>query len=179
MSRMLRRFVIALLMAGFAHAQIANLAIEHYTLPNGMEVIQHVDRKAPLVHLNFRFRVGSKHEKPGHTGLAHLFEHLLYQGRDPSSDFGVVAERIGATGLGGSAGFDYTEFYETVPASRLERMLWLMSNQFAQVEEHLTQENLDRQRAVVINEVRQKRENAPYGRLNGLMHESVFPPGHP
>src|SRR5437879_2928539 len=106
MSRMFRRAGLGLLFAGFAHAQVANLAIERYTLPNGLEVILHADGNAPLAHLDFRFRVGSKHEKPGHTGLAHLFEHLLYQGQASSNDFVVVAERIGAT-AGGSAEPDY------------------------------------------------------------------------
>src|SRR5258708_16391481 len=156
MSRMLHRFGLGLLMAGFAHAQIANLAIEHYTLPNGMEVILHVDRKAPLVHLNFRYRVGAKHEKAGHTGLSHLVEHLLFQVRAEPGDFAVIAERMGAAGVGGNAEHDYTDFYETVPTSRLERMLWLESNQFPQFQANLTPDHRARQRAGVINETRQR-----------------------
>jgi zinc protease len=176
---MLRCFGLGLLLAGLAHAQIADLAIEHYTLPNGMEVILHVDRKAPLVHLNFRYRVGAKHEKPGHTGLAHLLEHLLFQTPAAPDDFAVVAGRIGATGVAGSADHDFIDFYATVPANRLERMLWMESNQFAQFEANLTQEQLDRQRAVVINEKRQRTENVAYGRVNDLAHQNVFPLGHP
>jgi zinc protease len=176
---MLLRFGLGLLVAGLAHAQIANLAIEDYTLPNGMEVLLHVDRKAPLVHLNFRYRVGAKHEKAGHTGLAHLVEHLLFQVPEEPGDFAVLAERLGAAGVNGSAAYDYTEFYATVPTSRLERMLWRESNLFTQFEANLTQENLDRQRAVVINEKRQRTENVAYGRVDELMHQNVFPSGHP
>jgi zinc protease len=127
---MLRRLPLALLLAGFAHGQIAGLAIERVTLPNGLELLLHTDRKAPIVHLNFRFRVGSRHEKPGQYGLAHLFEHLVYQDRD-GIPISTAAEQMGATTLGGTTMEDYTEFYETVPASRLERMLWMQSNRFA------------------------------------------------
>src|SRR5689334_7169275 len=116
---MSRPFGLAMVLAGFAQAQIADLPIERHTLPNGMEMILHVDRKAPLVHLNFRFRVGAKNEKPGRSGLAHLFEHLLFQGKDAENGFTTVAERMGATGINGESQYDWTEFYETVPSSRL------------------------------------------------------------
>src|SRR5258708_30576041 len=144
-----------------------------------MDVNLHEYSKAPLVHLNFRYRVGAKHEKAGHTGLSHHVEHLLFQVRAEPGDFAVIAERMGAAGVGGNAEHDDTDFYETVPTSRLERMLWLESNLFAQFQANLTQENLDRQREVVINEKRQRTENVAYGRVNELAHQNAFPPGHP
>src|SRR5258708_4994880 len=165
---MLRRLPMLLFLASFAYGQITELAIEHFTLPNGMNLLLHTDRKAPIVHLNFRFRVGSKHEKPGRYGLAHLFEHLIYEDRD-GIPISTRAEQIGASSLSGSTMADFTEFYETVPASRLERMLWMESNRFALFLQNLTQRNLDRQREVVINERRQKVENEAYRRINPLL----------
>jgi zinc protease len=179
MSGMLRRCLLLLLAAGFAHAQIADFAIDHYTLPNGMEVILHADHKVPVVRVHFRFRVGAKHEQPGRTGLAHLFEHLLFQRHPGEVDFAVDAQRLGATDVNGETAHDYTEYYETVPAARLERFLWLESNRFAQLPENLSSERLENQRSVVINEVRQGIENAPYGRVDPLILANTFPPGHP
>jgi predicted Zn-dependent peptidase len=91
MAGMLRRALVFLL-PFLAHAQIADLAIDHSTLQNGMDLLLHTDHRAPFVHLNIRIRVGSKHEKPGQFGLAHLFEHLFYQDRD-GTPFGTETER--------------------------------------------------------------------------------------
>jgi len=176
---MFRRFCLLLLAAGCASAQIADFAIEHYTLPNGMEVILHPDHKLPVVRMNFRFRVGSKHEPAGRTGMAHLFEHLLFQRHPGDVDFAVDAQRLGATDVNGETAADYTEYYETVPAARLERFLWLESNRFAQLLDNLSAERLENQRSVVINEVRQNIDNAPYGRVDPLLLANTFPLGHP
>jgi zinc protease len=167
------------LLAGLALAQSADFPLESYTLPNGMEVILHPDRKAPVVRVSFRFRVGSKHEPPGRTGLAHLFEHLLFQRRNGETDFATEAQRIGAADQNGETAEDYTEYYETVPAGRLERILWMESNRFAQLLDNLSPERLENQRAVVMNEGRQKIENEPYGRVDRLIHENALPSGHP
>jgi zinc protease len=172
------RCALALVLPFLAYAQIPDLAIDHSTLPNGMDLILHTDRKAPIVHLNIRIRAGSKHEKSGQFGLAHLFEHLFYQDRE-GMPFSTENERIGGTSSSGTTAEDFTEFYETVPASRLERILWLESNRFAQFPRNLTQKNLDSQREVVINERRQKVENGPYDRISPLKYEQSFPPGHP
>jgi zinc protease len=176
---MLRLFGLLLLLASCAGSQVPNVAFEHYSLPNGMGVILHVDHKTPVVYVNFRFRVGGKYEKPGQNGLAHLFEHLLFQGKDASSGYTMLAERMGATGINGETSDDRTEYYETVPAGRLERILWLESNRFAQFLETVTQSHLDNQRSVVMNERRQGGENEAYGQVTPLMRENVFPPGHP
>jgi zinc protease len=175
---MVRRLLLVMILARVASGQIADLVFERVTLPNGLDVLLHSDRKVPIVHLNFRFRVGSKHEKPGQYGIAHLFEHLVFQGRD-GVPISTVGEQIGASSVSGSTEEDFTEFSATVPASRLERILWMESNQFALFAQNLTQENLDRQREVVINEERQKVENEAYHRVNPLSHELGFPPGHP
>jgi zinc protease len=158
---------------------VPKITFEHYKLPNGLQVIFHVNRKAPVVHLNLRYGVGAKHERPGRSGFAHLFEHMLGQGVDPGADYGVLADRIGATEVSGSVAHDYTEFYETIPSHRLQRMLWLESNRFVKLPGALTQQNFDKQREIVKNERRQKVENRPYGRLNGLVHQHGFPAGHP
>jgi zinc protease len=177
MAGMLRCCALALLLPFLAHAQ-AGFAVERSTLPNGLDLLLHVDRKAPIVHVNIRIRVGSKHEKPGQYGLAHLVEHLFYEDRD-GNPISTELERLGATNSCGDLNEDFTEFCATVPSGRLERYLWMQSNPFAIFFQNLTQKNLDNQREVVINERRQKIENEPYHRVNPLLHEQLFPPGHP
>jgi zinc protease len=173
-----RRFAVALLLAGFAHAQIPGIAIDRSTLPNGLDLLLHVDRRAPIVHVNIRIRAGSKHEKTGQYGLAHLVEHLFYEDRE-GNPISTELERLGATNSCGDLNEDFTEYCETVPAGRLERYLWMRSNEFALFDRNLTQRNLDNQREVVINERRQKLENVPIHRVNTILHEQLFPPGHP
>jgi zinc protease len=179
MAQMPRRFCLGLLLACCGHAQIATFAIENFKLPNGMEVILHMDRKMPLARVHFGWRVGSKDEKPGRTGLAHLFEHLLFQRGGDGADYLADAERLGATDVNGETSADTTTFSETVPAGRLERMLWLESNRFALFLTNLDQQKLDRQRAVVINEKRQRNDDGPYGRVDRLIVENIFPSEHP
>jgi zinc protease len=178
MAGMSRRAFLLLLAAGLLTAQTAGFPIEHYTLPNGIEVILHVDRRVPVARVHFRFRAGSKHEPAGRTGMAHLFEHLLFQ-RSAGDDFAAEAQRIGATGQNGETTEDATDYYETVPAARLERILSMESNRFAEAPRNLTQERLDNQRAVVINEGRQNIENEPYGRVSRLIHENALPAERP
>jgi zinc protease len=173
------RAIAALLFLTAALRAQPKLEFEHYQLPNGIEVILHVDRKAPLVHLNLRFRVGSKHEAPGRTGFAHLFEHLMYENGDASIAFNAVAEAIGATGVNAFTHMDYTDYCGTVPASRLERMLWMESNNIAGLPRNLTQERFEKEREIVINERRQRIENEPYAVGPTLFLQHVFPPGHP
>ncbi len=186
---MLRRFSVifagSLLLAASCLAQTAptssipNLKFEQYRLANGMQVIFHVDRRVPVVHVNLRFYVGSKDERAGRTGFAHLFEHMMFEGVDAKSGFYSLTSQMGATGENGATGNDATEYYETVPSARLERMLWLESNRFAKLLDILKQERLDNQREVVRNELRQRIENEPYGRFTVLAYENLFPAGHP
>ncbi len=167
-----------LLLAAGLPAQ-PKIEFEHYRLPNGMQVILHPDHRLPLVHMNLRFSVGSKQEAPGRTGFAHLFEHLMGENADAAGGYIQVAEAIGATGVNANTFADYTDYYETVPASRLERMLWLESNQWATLPQRLTQERFAREREIVINERRERIENQPYAIAGPLYHRFVFPPGHP
>jgi zinc protease len=141
-----------------------------------MQVILHPDHSAPLAHLNLRFAVGSKHEAPGRVGFAHLFEHLMGENADAVGGYIMVA---GATGINAGTHADYTDYYETVPASRLERMLWLESNQWRSLPQRLTQERFAREREIVINERRERVDDQPYAIANSLFHRFVFPPGHP
>jgi zinc protease len=175
---MLSRLALALLLPVLAHAQLADPAVDRTTLPNGLDLLLHVDRRAPIVHVNIRILAGSKHEKPGQYGLAHLVEHLFYEDRD-GNPISTELERLGATNSCGDLNEDFTEFCETIPSGRLERYLWMRSNEFALFFQNLTQKNLDIQREVVINERRQKLENEPGHLLNPILHEQLFPPGHP
>src|SRR5258708_405420 len=174
---MLRCCALALLLPLLAHAQ-AGFAVERSTLPNGLDLLLHVDRKTPIVHVNIRIRTGSKHENTGQYGLAHLVEHLFYEDRD-GNPISTELERLGATNTCGDLNEDFTEFFATGPSGRLERYPWMQSNPFAPFFQNLTQKNLDNQREVVINERRQKIENVPYRRINPILHEQLFPPGHP
>jgi len=126
------RLTAAVLLAAAAGLDAhPRMEYEHYQLSNGMQVILHPDFTAPLVHLNLRFAVGSKHEAPGRSGFAHLFEHMMEEGNDPAHPYNILAGSIGATGVNADTYADCTDDYETVPANRLERILWLKSNQWA------------------------------------------------
>lgn len=156
-----------------------NLAFEKFRLANGLTVIVHEDRKAPVVAVSVWYRVGSKNEPAGKTGFAHLFEHLMFNGSENFDDewFGPL-QQVGATGLNGSTWFDRTNYYQTVPTPALDRVLWMESDRMGHLLGAVTQAKLDNQRSVVQNEKRQ-RDNAPYARVNYNLYEGLFPPGHP
>jgi zinc protease len=175
---MARLTILLLVAAGLLPAQ-PKIEVEEYQLPNGMHVILHPDHTAPLVHLNLRFRVGSKHEGPGRSGFAHLFEHLMYEGPNGKGVYEDEASALGATGTNAHTYADCTDYHETVPASRLERFLWLESRLLATLEERVTQASFEKEREIVINERREKIDNKPYNNANSLLHRYVFPPGHP
>jgi zinc protease len=170
-----RSAALAALLTTAALAQ-PKLAIEHYELPNGLQVILHVDRKTPSVQLNLRYHVGSRDERPGRFGFAHLFEHIMLEG---DADFQTAADRLGATGVNAFTYPDYTEYVEQVPSSRLERILWMESGRLSSLLDTLTQQKFDKHREVVRNELRQKIENEPYKRINIPLFQYVFPAGHP
>ena len=157
---------------------------EKHTLKNGLQLILHVDRKLPIVHVNQWFHVGSKNEKPGRTGFAHLFEHIMFQGsQNASGEYFTFVENYGANlregGVNGTTNNDRTNYFATVPSGNLEALLWLESDRLATLTEALTDEKLDNQRDVVKNERRQGLENQPYGRWFKLMYENLYPSGHP
>jgi zinc protease len=163
---------------------IPKVEFEKFTLPNGLQVILHVDRKLPIVHVNEWFHVGSKNEAIGRTGFAHLFEHMMFQGsKNAPEDYAVYVEKAGANlgegGVNGTTNTDRTNYFVTVPSANLENMLWLEADRLATLADATTQEKLDNQRNVVKNERRQGLENTPYGRWFPLMYETVFAKGHP
>ncbi|HEX6737563.1 MAG TPA: pitrilysin family protein, partial [Vicinamibacteria bacterium] len=157
---------------------------EKYTLPNGLQVILHVDRKLPIVHVNQWFHVGSKNERLGRTGFAHLFEHMMFQGsQNVKGEYFTVVEKAGANlqegGVNGTTNNDRTNYFATVPSGNLETLLWLESDRLATLLDATDQAKLDNQRDVVKNERRQGLENQPYGRWYSLLFENLFPAGHP
>lgn len=165
-------------------AKTPTIGFEKLVLGNGLQVIFHVDRKLPVVHVNQWFHVGSKNERAGRTGFAHLFEHLMFQGSEHAKGvYFAYVEKAGANlregGVNGTTSEDRTNYFVTVPSGNLEYVLWLESDRVATLADSLTQENLDNQREVVRNERRQGLENQPYGRAFKLINENLFPAGHP
>ncbi|HVA59635.1 MAG TPA: pitrilysin family protein [Mycobacteriales bacterium] len=148
------------------------------TLDNGLRVVVSPDPTAPVVAMNIWYDVGSRHEQPGRTGLAHLFEHLMFEGSaqvGKGEHFRYVNEAGGT--LNATTWCDRTNYFNTVPSNHLELLCWLEADRMWQLA--LTQETLDNQRAVVKNERRQRYENQPYGTWMERMHALVYPPGHP
>nr|WP_294095675.1 pitrilysin family protein [Sphingomonas sp.] len=158
---------------------IVTIAYEKFTLPNGLTVIVHEDHKVPVVSVATYYHVGSANETPGRTGFAHLFEHLMFNGSEHANDdwFKFMNE-IGATGMNGSTGNDRTNYYQTVPKSGLDRVLWYESDRMGNLLPAIDQAKLDEQRKVVQNEKRQG-ANSPKGALPDLLYASIYPAGHP
>ncbi|MGK2911144.1 MAG: M16 family metallopeptidase [Sphingobium sp.] len=152
---------------------------EQFTLKNGLRVIVHTDRKAPIIATSIWYDVGSKQEPEGKTGFAHLFEHLMFNGSENApGDFFEPLQQIGATDLNGSTWFDRTNYYQTVPKSAIEVALFLESDRMGHLLGAVTQEKLDNQRGVVQNEKRQG-DNQPYGLVEYAQLQGLLPPGHP
>ena len=164
-----------------AGMQFSSLEIpcESFTLDNGLTVVVHEDHKAPIVAVNIWYHVGSKNEKPGKTGFAHLFEHLMFGGSEHLQGSYIEAmERIGATDLNGTTSEDRTNYFENVPSSALEYALFAESDRMGYFLNTINQEVLDLQRGVVQNEKRQG-ENQPYAVVEDLVVKSTYPAGHP
>jgi predicted Zn-dependent peptidase len=157
------------------------LAFEKYRLPNGLELILHVDRRLPLTAVDVWYHVGAWHEPARRSGFAHLFEHMMFQGsRDVGKEqHSRILERAGGTIINGSTDFDRTNYFETVPRNYLETALWLESDRMGFLLAAMTHEKLDNQREVVKNERRQTRETAPYGLAGEKLWHALFPAGHP
>lgn len=157
-----------------------HLQLERHTLANGLQVVLHPDRTLPLVALNLWYHVGSKNESPGRTGLAHLFEHLLFQGSQHvgTNDHFRLIQQAGGT-ANGSTWYDRTNYHCVLPAHQLDLGLWLEADRMGFFLESITQEKLDNQREVVINERRQRIDNQPYGRAFERVHELLYSPDHP
>ena len=150
------------------------------TLANGMRIVHHEERAAPIVAVHLMYHVGSRHEQPGRTGLAHLLEHLMFEGSQhaPKGQFDDLLERVGGTN-NGSTWLDRTNYYETVPSHAVELPLWLERDRMGFFLPVLDAEMLEVQRGVVINERRQSYENRPYGLADQRLHEMLFGTGHP
>ncbi len=160
-------------------ADEALIPYEKFKLDNGLTVIVHTDRKAPIVAVNLWYHVGSKNERPGKTGFAHLFEHLMFQGSENYNDeFFKPLEEVGATSMNGTTNFDRTNYFQNVPTSALPLVLWMESDRMGHLLGVIDQARLDEQRGVVKNEKRQG-ENQPYGRVFDSVLRASFPTGHP
>ena len=155
------------------------IPFQKYVLDNGLTVIIHEDHKAPIAAVDIWYHVGSKNEKPGKTGFAHLFEHLMFNGSEHmNDDYFQVMDRIGATGLNGTTNHDRTNFFENVPISALDIALWMESDRMGHLLPAIDQAKLDEQRGVVQNEKRQG-ENQPYSVSRELLTKASFPAEHP
>jgi len=175
----------AFALAGIAaHAQAAHklpeIKYQKFTLPNGLTVITHEDHRLPLVAVDLWFHVGPLNEKPGRTGFAHLFEHMMFEG---SEHVGAKAhirdvEAAGATDVNGTTDFDRTNYFETMPSNQLELALWLESDRMGFLMEGLDREKLINQKDVVRNERRQG-EGRPYDVADEEVYHQLFPKGHP
>jgi zinc protease len=152
---------------------------KQFTLKNGLRVVVHTDRKAPLIAVSVWYGIGSKHEPKGKTGFAHLFEHLMFNGSENApGDFFEPLAQIGATDFNGTTFFDRTNYFQTVPKNALDRTLFLESDRMGYLLGAVTQEKLDNQRGVVQNEKRQG-DNQPYGMSWYATLAGLFPEGHP
>ena len=171
--------VFVLLFACAVNATDVDINYKKYVLDNGLTLIVHEDHKAPIVAVNVWYHVGSKNEKEGKTGFAHLFEHLMFNGSENfNDDWFKPFDRVGATGLNGTTSFDRTNYFEVVPKNALDFALWMESDRMGHLLGAIDQDKLDEQRGVVQNEKRQG-ENQPYGKVFITAFQNIFPKGHP
>jgi zinc protease len=156
-----------------------DIPFQKFVLENGLTLIVHEDHKAPIVAVNVWYHVGSKNEKPSKTGFAHLFEHLMFNGSEHfNQDYFQALERFGATDLNGTTNEDRTNYFQNVPASALDAVLWMESDRMGHLLGVVDQARLDEQRGVVQNEKRQG-EDQPYGKVWNIITENTYPRGHP
>ncbi len=156
-----------------------DIPYQKFVLDNGLTLIVHEDHKAPVVAVNIWYHVGSKDERPGRTGFAHLFEHLMFNGSENyKDDWFKVMEAAGATKLNGTTWLDRTNYFQNVPTSALDMTLWMESDRMGHLLGAIDQKVLDEQRGVVQNEKRQ-RQNQPYGKVSEVITQSTYPAGHP
>ncbi|TQV89880.1 insulinase family protein [Aliikangiella coralliicola] len=153
---------------------------EKYVLDNGLTLILHKDNSDPLVHVDVTYHVGSGREELGKSGFAHFFEHMMFQGSENVADeqhFKLVTEAGGT--MNGTTNTDRTNYFQTVPANQLEKMLWLEADRMGFLVDAVTQEKFEVQRETVKNERGQRVDNRPYGRLSERVSEALYPAGHP
>ena len=175
---------VALPMAAQAKAngklKLPELKYETYTLPNGLKVITHEDHRLPLVAVDLWYHVGPLNERPGRTGFAHLFEHMMFEGSEHVGEKAHIkyVQGAGATDVNGTTDFDRTNYFETMPANQLELALWLESDRMGFLMEGLDRKLLTNQRDVVRNERRQG-EGRPYAAAEEAVAHLLYPKGHP
>lgn len=156
-----------------------DIPFEQFTLPNGLRVVVHTDRKAPIVAVNVWYHVGSKDEPAGRTGFAHLFEHLMFQSSENhDGEYFEPFKQVGATGQNGTTNTDRTNYFENVPTTALDMALFMESDRMGHLLGAIDQAALDEQRGVVQNEKRQG-ENQPYGQVWEKLNRALYPAGHP
>ena len=156
-----------------------NISFSKHTLANGLDVLLHEDHGCPIVAVNVWYHVGSKNETPGHTGFAHLFEHLMFEGSEHHDrGFFQPLQGVGAS-LNGSTNADRTNYWEVLPTNALELALWMESDRMGFLLPALTDAKFANQREVVLNERRQNYENRPYGLAPMALLGALFPPEHP
>lgn len=153
------------------------IPVEDYRLDNGLRVILHQDRRFPLVLVHLRYHVGARHERPGRTGLAHLFEHLMFRGSRDLKDPDEYLFSVGASEVNGGTSFDYTDYYALLPRDNLPAALWAESDRMGFL--ILDGPRLIMERLIVKNERRQRLETVPYGHAEELLWRALFPPPHP
>ncbi len=156
-----------------------DIPYKQFTLDNGLTLLVHEDHKAPIVAVNIWYHVGSKNEKQGKTGFAHLFEHLMFNGSEHfNDDYFQALERVGATNLNGTTNEDRTNYFQNVPTSALDMVLWLESDRMGHLLGAIDQAKLDEQRGVVQNE-KKEGDNEPYAIAWDLIVNATWPAGHP
>lgn len=180
--RFAKLFVLLLLScASIAQKASFKIPYEKYTLPNGLEVIFHIDKSDPVVAVSLTAHVGSAREKEGRTGFAHLFEHLLFLESENLGKGGLdkMSARIGGSGANGSTNTDRTNYLQTVPNDALEKMLWAEADKLGWFINTVTIPVLEKEKQVVKNEKRQGVDNVPYGHESYVIDKHLYPAGHP
>lgn len=172
--------ILAWQMLSAAGDKPLKLEFEKYTLPNGLEVILHIDRSDPIVALAVQYHVGSNRETPGRTGFAHLFEHMMFQRSENVGEdlFFKLIQEAGGT-LNGGTSNDATTYYEVVPKNALEKILWMESDRMGYMINTVTKKSFAIQQNVVQNEKRQNYDNRPYGFTQEVIAKNLYPQGHP
>ena len=157
-----------------------SLDYEKYTLENGLDVVLHMDRSDPIVAVSITYHVGSARERPGKTGFAHLFEHLLFLDSENLGPGGidVLTDKVGGS-MNGSTSRDRTNYYQVVPRDAVEKILWAESDRMGYFINTVTEEVIEKEKQVVKNEKRQSVDNRPGGQIYSIMDKNLYPPSHP
>jgi zinc protease len=184
LKRIFTAFVSALLVTSFAVGQRTptfSIPFERFSLANGLDVIFHIDRSDPVVAVSLTAHVGSAREKPGRTGFAHLFEHLLFLESENLGKGGLdkLSARIGGSGANGSTNRDRTNYLQTVPNDALEKMLWAEADKLGWFINTVTEAVVEKEKQVVKNEKRQGVDNQPYGHTQYVIDKALYPEDHP